>query len=163
MSDLFGRCYPRRLCLGQRECCLMFAVHCELQWPIKQRLCQFGRRRTVVVFSILGNPRWKRDRLDFTQSKQGHVDDLCKRRARTTSRTPCGIPSRHSTPMVQQCTGNWHSIAFRSSSRYAQFIVVRRPKRRRVTMRNSRSETSRHASASSKRRSSWDTRRGGAA
>jgi hypothetical protein len=36
------------------------------------------------------------------------VNDLRKRRVRTTSRTP----SRHSTPMVQRCTGNLHSILF---------------------------------------------------
>jgi hypothetical protein len=81
-------------------------------WLIKQRLCQFARRRTCGVLRSLLTPDGS-GIVHFSRKAKRPREQPAQAPVRTTSRTP----SRHCTPMVQRCTGNYHgSVAVRSAS-----------------------------------------------
>jgi hypothetical protein len=82
----------------------MLVAYGEPAWLIKQPLCQFAPRHTLGS-SIRARAQMKVGSLTFHAEQKSHVNDLHMRRARTNS--------RHSTLMVQRCTGKSISILLR--------------------------------------------------
>ena len=80
----------------------MLAVHGEPQRGLLSNGYASLRNSVRARFFDPCEPLIKVGSLTLHAKQKSHVNDLRKRRVRTTSRTP----SRHSTPMVQRCTGN---------------------------------------------------------
>ena len=85
----------------------MLAVHGEPQRGLLSNGYASLRNSVRARFFDPCEPLIKVGSLTLHAKQKSHVNDLRKRRVRTTSRTPC-----HSTAMVQRCTGNLHSILF---------------------------------------------------
>jgi hypothetical protein len=135
MSDLFGRCYPRRLCLGQRECCLMLVAYGEPAWLIKQPLCQFAPRHTLGS-SIRARAQMKVGSLTFHAEQKSHVNDLHMRRRAHQ------FASQHANGATLHRQIDFDTFA--KAHPDTLDIDVCRSKRRRVRIPNPRCDMSRH-------------------